>query len=69
MAKAMKYRSVRKALLAQGCRPEMGKGDHEKWFCPCGQHMTVVTKPGDVSPGLVRQAIQRLECLPKGWLQ
>jgi len=40
----------------------------EKWFCPCGQHMTVITKPGIVSPGLVRQALQRLSCLPKGWL-
>ena len=30
--------------------------------------MTVITKPGLVSPGLARQAVQRLSCLPKGWL-
>ena len=69
MVKAMTYRAVRKALLAQGCRSRMGKGDHEKWYCPCGHHMTVVTKPGTVSPGVVRQAITRMQCLPKGWLQ
>ncbi len=69
MAKAMKYREVRKALLAEGCTSAQGKGDHEKWTCPCGQHMTVVTKPGTVSPGLIRQAIQQMTCLPQGWLQ
>ncbi len=30
--------------------------------------MTVLTRPGMVSPGLVRQAIARLSCLPEGWL-
>lgn len=68
MVKAVRYRDLARALTAAGCRPEPGKGDHEKWFCPCGQHMTVVTKPGVVSPGLVRQAVQRLACLPEGWL-
>jgi len=47
----------------------MGKGDHEKWYCPCGQHMTVITRSPTVSPGVVRQAIARMACLPKGWLQ
>lgn len=46
-----------------------GKGDHEKWHCPCGEHMTVITQTREVSPGLVRQAIDRLSCLPEGWLQ
>lgn len=45
-----------------------GKGDHEVWSCPCGHHRTTVTRPGTVSPGLVRQAIIRLTYLPKGWL-
>jgi len=27
------------------------------------------SKPGIVSPGLVREAIRRLDFLPKGWLQ
>jgi len=48
--KAVSYRNLAQA----------GKGDHEEWFCPCGQHMTVITKPGIVSPGLVRYAVERL---------
>lgn len=69
MVKAMDYRTVRKALLAQGCTSSPGKGDHEKWRCPCGQHMAVLTRPGTVSPGVLRDTINRLSCLPKGWLQ
>lgn len=69
MVKAMNYREIRAAMLAQNCTSKPGKGDHEKWYRPCGQHMTVVNRPGIVSPGLVRQAIARLACLPKGWLQ
>lgn len=68
MTKAIKYRDLVKALRAAGCTSKPGKGDHEKWYCPCGQHMTVVTRTREVSPGLVRQAIDRLACLPKGWL-
>ncbi len=68
MVKAISYRDLAKALAVAGCTAKPGKGDHEKWYCPCGQHMTVITKPGIVSPGLVRQAVQRLSCLPKGWL-
>jgi predicted RNA binding protein YcfA (HicA-like mRNA interferase family) len=65
----MKYRDMVRQLKAQGCTSAQGKGDHEKWHCPCGKHMTVITLTKVVSPGLVRQAIQRLECLPEGWLQ
>lgn len=69
MVKAMKYSKVERAMLDHGCTSKPGKGDHEKWYCPCGKHMTVVTKPGTVSPGLIRQAIDNMKCLPKGWLQ
>lgn len=69
MAKAMKYRDVKQRLLAQGCTSKPGKGDHEKWYCPCGKHIAVVTKPGTVSPGVVADAIKKFDCLPKGWLQ
>ncbi len=68
MVKSISDRDLAKALAVAGCTAKPGKGDHEKWCCPCGQHMTVITKPGIVSPGLVRQAVQRLSCLPKGWL-
>lgn len=67
--KAMKRRAVVKALTDLGCTVRQGKGDHEKWTCPCGQHSTVITQSREISPGLVRQAITRMACLPKGWLQ
>jgi hypothetical protein len=65
----MKYRDVERALLRHGCRWEQGKGDHIKWFCPCGQHIAVVTQARNVSPGVVGDVISKLACLPKGWLQ
>ncbi|RNL81470.1 type II toxin-antitoxin system HicA family toxin [Nocardioides marmorisolisilvae] len=64
----MTYRAVTAAMRAHGCTAQQGKGDHEKWTCPCGSHMTVITQTRELSPGLIRQAIARLECLPKGWL-
>jgi len=69
MTRPMKYREVRKALEAQGCTSKPGKGDHEKWYCPCGEHVAVVTRPGNVSPGVIADTIKKLSCLPKGWLQ
>jgi hypothetical protein len=68
MAKAMKYRDVEAALLA-GCRWRQGKGDHIKWYCPCGNRIAVVTQGGSVPPGVVVDTISKLACLPKGWLQ
>lgn len=65
----MKYRDVERAMRAQGCVSKPGTGDHERWFCPCGQHIAVVTKPGEVSPGVVGDAIKKMKSLPKGWLQ
>jgi hypothetical protein len=41
MTVAMRYRDVGRALLAHGCTWKQGKGDHEKWYCPCGKHMAV----------------------------
>lgn len=69
MAKAMRYREVRAALLVQGCKPKQGRGDHEKWYCPCGSHIAVVTQARVVSPGVIDDTIKKLACLPKGWLQ
>lgn len=70
MVKPMKYRDIAKALRRNGCTSRPGKGDHEVWTCSCGQqHRAVVTKPGEVSPGVVADAMRKLTCLPKGWLQ
>jgi hypothetical protein len=69
MPKEMRYREVRAALLAQGCTSRPGKGDHEVWYCPCGEHIAVVTTGGRISPGVVGDVIKKLACLAKGWLQ
>jgi predicted RNA binding protein YcfA (HicA-like mRNA interferase family) len=71
MAKAMKYRDVERALLANGCTWKQGKGDHIMWYCPssCGKHVAVVTQARNVSPGVVADTITKIACLPAGWLQ
>ena len=69
MVNAMPYRDVARALQANRCTPKEGKGDHIKWYCPCGKHMAVITEARIVSPGVVRDTIAKLACLPKGWLQ
>jgi hypothetical protein len=69
MAKPMRYRDIEAALLAWGCTAKQGRGDHEKWFCPCGQHIAVITQAKEVSAGVVRDTIKKLSCLPEGWLQ
>lgn len=65
----MKYRDVRKALLAQRCTWTDGKGDHEKWYCPCGKHIAVLTTRRTVKAGVVGDVISKMTCLPEGWLQ
>ena len=65
----MKYRDVSRALLAAGCTWKDGKGDHEKWFCPCGEHIAVVTTGRKVKAGVVGDTIGKLSCLPEGWLK
>lgn len=69
MAKPMPDRLVARALRREGCTAKPGKGDHEKWYCPCGKHIAVITRGGDVSPGVINDVIRKMECLPKGWLQ
>jgi hypothetical protein len=69
MATAMKYRDVERALLASNCTWKPGKGDHIKWYCPCGKHIAVVTQARTVSAGVVADTVTKLACLPAGWLQ
>jgi hypothetical protein len=70
MVKAAKYRVLAAALRQNGCVVRQGKGDHEIWTCGCGaSHRVVLTQTTNISPGLVRQTIQRLPCLPEGWLK
>ncbi len=44
-------------------------GRHTRWGCPCLQHTADVPRHRDISPGVVRDIIKRMECLPEGWLQ
>ena len=69
VVKAMRYRDMARALVDNGCTSKRGKGDHVKWYCPCGAHMAVVPEARTVSPGVVRDTIAKLARLPEGWLQ
>jgi hypothetical protein len=69
MAKAMKLRDVEQKLAASSCHRISRDGDHDKWACPCGRHTANIPRHRVVSPGVVRDTIQRMACLPKGWLQ
>jgi hypothetical protein len=69
VVKAMSYRDMERALRKYGCTWRQGKGDHVKWYCPCGQHLAVVRQARVVSPGVVRDTVAKLACLPEGWLQ
>jgi hypothetical protein len=69
MTKAMRYRDMERTLLVHGCKWREGKGDHIIWYCPCGEHIAVVTQARVVSPGVVSDTIAKLACLPEGWLQ
>ena len=65
----MKYRTVAAILKAAGCTSRPAKGDHEVWICPCGKHKAAITRPGEISAGLVRDVIKKFTCMPEGWLQ
>lgn len=58
-----------RALLANGCTWRQGHGHHVIWNCPCGQHAAVVAQVPIVSPGVIGDVIEKLACLPEGWLQ
>jgi hypothetical protein len=39
------------------------------WYCPCGKHTAVAVTSRLVSPGVVRDVVAKLACLPEGWLR
>lgn len=69
MGMEVRYRLLERALLRQGCTWRAAKGDHVAWYCPCGAHMAVAVKSRVVSPGVVRDVVSKLVCLPEGWLR
>jgi hypothetical protein len=63
-------RSLVKALVANECAKVSERGRHEKWVCSCQDaHKTAVPRHSEISPGVARNIINDLECLPEGWLQ
>jgi hypothetical protein len=68
MVRAMKRRDVERKLGKQGCGVISEDGIHTKWGCPCGQHTAAIPRHRDISPGVIRDTINRLKCLPEGWL-
>ncbi|WP_208545112.1 type II toxin-antitoxin system HicA family toxin [Rathayibacter sp. VKM Ac-2760] len=60
MVKPMRYRELVALLRAAGFTSREGKGDHEVWSCN-GKHHVVLTQTRDVSPGLVRKALNAIE--------
>lgn len=59
MVKPMEYRKLVKLLADAGYTPSQGRGDHEKWTK--GPELVVITQTREVSPGLVRKALQSIE--------
>ena len=56
-------------MRSNGCSVKSQTGIHDKWICSCGKHSANVPRHGEVTPGVIRDIIKRLECLEKGWLQ
>lgn len=60
MVEPMKHRDLAKPLRDAGFRMQQGKGDHEKWIAPDGDHV-IITSTSTISPALVRQALKAIE--------
>lgn len=69
MASGMKLHDVVQKLRQHGCIVKSDDGSHTKWACPCGQHTANVPRHREISPGVIRDTIKRMACLPEGWLQ
>jgi hypothetical protein len=65
----MRRREVSRALRRAGCGVKSDDGPHTTWLCPCGQHTADIPRHVDISPGVIRDTMNRMTCLPKGWLQ
>jgi hypothetical protein len=69
VVKPMRRREVLRALRRNGCTVKNDDGPHTTWVCPCGQHTADIPRHTEISPGVIRDTINRMQCLPKGWLQ
>lgn len=65
----MKTKDVSTALRRHGCTPVEG-GRHTIWTCPCRNHKAhQIGRHNQSSPGVVKDTMGKMACLPKGWLQ
>jgi hypothetical protein len=69
MVRPMKRRDVTRALRRNGCAIKSDKGRHATRVCSCGQHTADIPRHQEISPGVVGDTIERMKCLPEGWLQ
>jgi hypothetical protein len=69
VAKQMKRRDVNRMLRQSGCVIKNDDGPHTTWQCPCGQHTADIPRHVNISPGVIRDTINRMQCLERGWLQ
>jgi hypothetical protein len=70
MVKPMKRRDVNRALRRNGCVIKNDKGRHTTWVCGCGgQHTADIPRHLEISAGVIGDTIERMKCLPEGWLQ
>jgi hypothetical protein len=69
MVKPMKRREVNRALRRNGCAIKNDKGRHATWTGNCGQHTADIPRHKEPSAGVVSDTIERMKCLPEGWLQ
>ncbi len=62
----MKYRELVKLLIAAGFTRQQGKGDHEKWTFPGLLRPVIITQTREVSPAVVRNALNAIAEAEKG---
>jgi hypothetical protein len=60
----MRLRDVNRALRAQGCEVKRDTGRHTTWNALRRAHRR--RRHNIISPGVVRDTISRMECLPEG---
>jgi hypothetical protein len=65
----MKRRDVNRASRRNGCAIKSDTGRHTTWVCSCGQHIADIPRHQEISPGVIGDTIERMKCLPEGWLQ
>ena len=68
MTKSQKYRDVARFLRSIGWAIDRTRGSHEVWKAPDGSgSVSVVAHGGEVSPGIIRDIINKVPGTPGEW--